>query len=219
LARYLAYYRVPSVPGTNREVALSVQSEAVKRFVRARGKLLGKFIEDEGPNQRRRAQFEAAIKSAKRHDATLVIPRFRPIHRSAAFVDRLRDENVEFVALDMPEANRATIASMAAAAAEHRRRVSERIRASLRIAKSRGKRLGNPKIAVARPEAVQAASDRARESRQALRGDVVQLREDGRSLRAIADELNRRGIPTARGREWHASSVRRILAEANGLSA
>ena len=47
---------------------------------------------------------------------------------------------------------------------------------------------------------------------QELRRQVVELRKEGRSLRAIADELNGRRTPTSRGREWHASSVRNILA-------
>jgi DNA invertase Pin-like site-specific DNA recombinase len=190
----------------------------VRSFVDSGDALVDQFTEDEGPHQRRRPHFEEAIKSAKRHDATLVIPRFRPIHRSAAFVDRLRDEDVDFVALDMPEASRATIASIAAAAVQHRRIVSERIQASLLAAKSRGAQLGNPEIAVARAKAVKAAREKAQETRLALRGEVLRLRKEGRSLRAIADELNRRDIPTARGREWHASSIRKILAEPGGVS-
>ena len=218
MARYVAYYRARSGPGNNKDAALSAQTQATRGLLEAGDALVAEFTEDEAPHQRRRPHFEAAVRSAKRHDAMLVIPRFRPIRRSAGFVDRLQDEGVEFVALDMPEANRSTIACIAAAAAQHRRTVSERIRASLLVAKSRGKRLGNPEIAAARRKAVESASNKAQEARQALRGEVVELRNEGRSLRAIADELNRRDIPTARGREWHASSVRKILAQANGMS-
>jgi hypothetical protein len=32
------------------------------------------------------------------------------------------------------------------------------------------------------------------------------------TLRAIAEALNARGIPTARGGEWHAMTVRNVLA-------
>jgi DNA invertase Pin-like site-specific DNA recombinase len=216
LAKYVAYYRVRSGPGHRRDAALLAQSEAVASFVGSGDTLVAEFTEDEGPHQRRRPHFEEAI---KRHHATLVIPRFRPVHRSAVYVGRLRDQDVDFVALDMPEASRAMIVPIAAAAVEHRRTVSERIRASLLAAKSRGTQLGNPDIALARPKAVKAAREKAQKSRLALRSEVLRLRNEGRSLRAIADELNSRNIPTARGREWHASSVRKIFAEANGPSA
>lgn len=206
-----------SGPGNNQDNALSAQREAVRNFVKAEP--VDEFTENEGSHQRRRPHFEEAIKSAKRHHATLVIPRFRPIHRSAVFVDRLRDEGIDFVALDIPEANPSTITSIAAAAAEHRRMVSERIKTSLQAAKASGRGLGNPEIACAQIKALQAASDLAQEKRQALRGEVVELCRKRRSLRAIADELNRGKIPTARGRRWHASSVRKILGEAGGPTA
>lgn len=218
MARFVAYYRMRSVPGEDREAALWLQRDAVRSFVAANGELIDEFIEDETLHQRRKPHFEAALTSARRHHAKLLVPRFRPIHRTAAFVSRLRDEGVDFVALDMPGASRATIASLAVAAARHRRAVSERIKRSLQAAKARGRGPGNPEIELARPKAVQAASDKAQGKRQAVRGEVVELRKDGRSLRAIADEFNRRGIPTARGREWHASSIRTILAEVNGLA-
>jgi DNA invertase Pin-like site-specific DNA recombinase len=217
LARYVAYYRVRSGPGKDRNIALSAQREAVKSFVAGNSELVEEFTEEETLQHRRRPHFEEALKSARRHHATLVIPRFRAIRRTAAFVDGLREAGVDFVALDMPAANPATIATLAADAAQHRRGVAERIRASLQAAKASGKRLGNPKISVVRAKGVQIASDLAQEKRQAVRVEVVELRANGRSLRAIADDLNRKGIPTTRGREWHASSVRKILAEAGDL--
>jgi DNA invertase Pin-like site-specific DNA recombinase len=210
----VAYYRVRSGPRSSRDDALAVQRDAFKGFVGPDDKLVDEFVEDEGSHQRRRPHFEAAIKSAKRHDATLVIPRFRRIHRTATFVEQLRDADIDFVALDMPGANRESIASIVVAARQHRRLVSERIRASLQAAGTRGRRLGNPEIARAQPIAVQAARASAQEVRQALLIKVREMTAEGRSLRAIAGELNRAGIPSARGREWHASSVRTILTEA-----
>ena len=39
-----------------------------------------------------------------------------------------------------------------------------------------------------------------------------ELQAEGRSLRSIAAELDRRGVPTKEGRPgWHHSSVKRIL--------
>jgi Recombinase len=42
---------------------------------------------------------------------------------------------------------------------------------------------------------------------------IAELRQAGaRSLNAIADRLNKRGIPTARGGHWSATQVARVLA-------
>lgn len=40
---------------------------------------------------------------------------------------------------------------------------------------------------------------------------AVELREDGRSFRAIATELNRAGLTTKRGVKWSGTQVRRII--------
>ena len=40
---------------------------------------------------------------------------------------------------------------------------------------------------------------------------IFQMREDGHTLRGIAEELNEQGIPTKRGGDWHASTVRYVL--------
>jgi hypothetical protein len=46
---------------------------------------------------------------------------------------------------------------------------------------------------------------------QDLAGIVASIRADGASsFHAVADELNRQGITTARGSRWHAATVQRL---------
>ena len=45
---------------------------------------------------------------------------------------------------------------------------------------------------------------------------IEQIRAGGASLRQIAAELNARGIKTARGGKWHATTVRNILLVQSG---
>ncbi len=52
---------------------------------------------------------------------------------------------------------------------------------------------------------------RARERAEELAPIVWNLRRDGLSLTSIAEEMNRRRIPTPRGGKWQTSSVHRIL--------
>jgi DNA invertase Pin-like site-specific DNA recombinase len=40
---------------------------------------------------------------------------------------------------------------------------------------------------------------------------IFNLREEGESLRSIADTLNAAGVPTKRGGDWHASTVKHVL--------
>lgn len=43
-----------------------------------------------------------------------------------------------------------------------------------------------------------------------VRHRVAEMRTEGKSFRAIADELNAGDVPTARGGRWHASTVRHV---------
>ena len=71
--------------------------------------------------------------------------------------------------------------------------------------KVRGKQVGND-AAVARIKAV--ASERA----ENLKAIVEDIRAQGvTSVRTMTDELNHRGILTARGGEWHPTTVARLL--------
>jgi hypothetical protein len=47
---------------------------------------------------------------------------------------------------------------------------------------------------------------------------IVPLRKQGMKLEAIANELNKRNIPTARGGKWTATTVSRILGRLQNVS-
>jgi DNA invertase Pin-like site-specific DNA recombinase len=89
----------------------------------------------------------------------------------------------------------------AALAQKERALISARTKAALAQAKARGVRLGNPDLpAVNRAQAAERA--------EALRPIFTEL--SGRSLRAIASELNTRGFKTARGKSWSSPTVLRV---------
>ncbi len=93
--------------------------------------------------------------------------------------------------------------------------ISARTKAALAAAKARGVKLGGPKLRIARKNAV--ASIKANADRQAANvlPIIREIQKTGAStLRNVADALNARGIPTARGGKWYAASVRNALSRA-----
>jgi DNA invertase Pin-like site-specific DNA recombinase len=103
----------------------------------------------------------------------------------------------------------------AALAEKERAMISARTKAALSAAKARGVKLGGPKLKVARKNA--AASIKANADRQAANvlPIIREIQKAGAStLRDLADALNARGIPTARGGKWYAASVRNVLSRA-----
>jgi len=70
--------------------------------------------------------------------------------RNVAFISALMENGTDFIACDMPTANRLTIHILAAVAEHEREMISKRTTAALAEAKRRGTKLGNPRIEEAR---------------------------------------------------------------------
>ena len=101
----------------------------------------------------------------------------------------------------------------AALAEKERALIAGRTKAALAAAKARGVKLGNPNIEYARERAIAVIKGEADRACSNLLPIIAEIRESGATtLRAIADALNARGVPTPRGGRWHATSVRNALA-------
>jgi DNA invertase Pin-like site-specific DNA recombinase len=109
-----------------------------------RWKLVAEYVEVESGKRNSRPQLRAAISHAKATGAKLVIARLDRLARNLHFVSSLQERGVDFVAADMPDANRLTIHIIAAVAEAVGRTISENTKTALAAAKARGVKLGNP---------------------------------------------------------------------------
>lgn len=206
---FVAYYRVSTDRQGASGLGLDAQRAAVASFVSGRGELAAEFTEIESGRRNDRPELHAAMTACQRQRATLVIAKLDRLARNVAFIANLMESGVEFVAVDMPQANRLTLHILAAVAEHEREMISERTRVALSAAKARGVKLGNPRPDI--PAAVAARIARMAKVRATVAPLIERLRAQGMSLRAIAADLNARRIPTATGRQWHASSVANVL--------
>jgi DNA invertase Pin-like site-specific DNA recombinase len=155
------------------------------------------------------------IESGKRHAnwsqlrAVLIIARLDRLARNVAFIANLMDSGAEFVAVDMPTANRLTVHILAAVAEHEREMISQRTKAALAQAKTRGTKLGNPQPLAALAYA-KAATAHLKPAPEVLRL-IADHRAQGLTFRAIASTLNALALHTPRGKPWYASSVRNML--------
>jgi DNA invertase Pin-like site-specific DNA recombinase len=129
------------------------------------------------------------------------------------------ETGIEFVAADMPFANKLTIHILAAVAEHEREAISSRTKAALAAAKARGVKLGGPMLRLGQRNG--ATANRAEADRFAA-NTLPLIREAQKtgasSLRAIAGILNARGVRTARGGKWAATQVRDILRRAGAVT-
>jgi DNA invertase Pin-like site-specific DNA recombinase len=216
----ISYLRVSTARQGASGLGLEAQRAAVAAFTAAGGhKLTAEFVEVESGAKAARPQLAAALTSCRLHRATLVIAKLDRLARNMAFIANLMDGGVEFVACDMPHANRLTLHLLAAIAEHEREMISQRTRAALQAAKARGVRLGNPNGAAALLDGCRAAAGRSTAVRQAkavlhavgVQSLLAELWQQGLSCARIAAALNFKGVPSSSGGHWYAEQVRRSV--------
>lgn len=223
--RTINYYRVSTAKQGKSGLGEAAQRAAIDAFCSTRGcEVLGEYTEQESGKRDDRPELAKALHHAKVTGATLVIAKLDRLSRNLAFLAKLQDAGTKFLAVDMPEANELTIHIMAAMAQAERKAISKRTKEALAVAKARGckadgspfkaGRLGNPMGAQAfgshkgNGPAVEAIKAKAKAFAMDVMPIIQAIRSEGHtSLRAIARELNSRGIVTARGGKWAPQSV------------
>ena len=212
---YIAYLRVSTVRQGESGLGMDAQRSAVEAFVRQHGgAIVGTYIEVESGKRSDRPELAKALQAARKGKAVLLIAKLDRLARNVAFISRMMDAGVDFVACDQPFASRLTLHILAAVAEDEARRISERTKAALVVAKARGVKLGSPIAAETAATARAARSRYASAANAKTRTVIADIRASGvTTLAAIGKALEARGVRTPAGREtWQPVQVARLLA-------
>jgi DNA invertase Pin-like site-specific DNA recombinase len=123
---------------------------------------------------------------------------------------------IRFIVTELgPEVDAFTLHIYATLAQRERELIAARTKDALAAAEARGVKLGGPKINVARELAIAKNKELADRYASKVLPVIRDLQRSGfLSLHQLANELNARRVPTARGGRWHAKSVANVLARA-----
>ena len=219
LPTFVTYLRVSTQRQGQSGLGLEAQKKAVQDYAASSGgKVLAEFVEVESGKRNDRPQLTQAMQRCRLTGAVLLIAKLDRLSRDAHFLIGLEKAGVEFVAADMPHANRLTVGIMALVAQQEREAISARTKAALAAAKARGVKLGGYRggPALNPAEGTQAASEARRKAAQGFAEQVgpmvKELTGQGLSLRQVAAKLTEQGIRTARGgKVWTAAGVSRVM--------
>ena len=217
----VAYLRVSTARQGQSGLGLDGQRAAIAGYCASTGATVSKeFVEVESGKHNDRAVLRNALAYAKRTRSRLVIGKLDRLARNVAFIANLMESDVEFVALDVPGANRLLLHVMASVAEAEGRAISDRTVAALRQAKARGVKLGaaDPR---SRNLSAEAASKGAALGAKAMREKarahyaeaipvVTKLRESGLSFAAIAARMNDDGYRSQAGSPWTPMTAKRV---------
>jgi DNA invertase Pin-like site-specific DNA recombinase len=208
------YARVSTGRQGRSGLGLDAQKVAVEAFAAQQGiKLAGEYIEVETGKGHdalaRRPKLAEALAHAKRLKAPVVVSKLCRLGRDVHFISGLMANRVPFIVAELgPEVDPFMLHIYAAVAQKERSLIATRTKDALQAAKLRGKKLG--RTGKLRAKVNKAAAKARAVDLKPLLGELEA--EGITSVRAIAAELNRRGVPTAAGGAWHPTSVARLLA-------
>jgi DNA invertase Pin-like site-specific DNA recombinase len=213
----ITYLRVSTAQQGRSGLGLEAQREACRRFAEAQGfAITGEHVEVETGKGSdaldRRPELGSALADARKARCPILVAKLDRLSRDVHFISGLMAQKVPFVVAELGADVDPFMLHLYAALAEQERRViSRRTKDALAAAKARGTVLGSHGKVMG-PMLAERNKRAAADSAEALRGTVEQLRAEGfTTVRAIAAELNRKGVKTATGAQWHGTSVQRLL--------
>lgn len=213
---FVAYYRVSTDKQGRSGLGLEAQRKAVEGHIGSAAD--HEFVEIESGKRSDRPELVKALDLAELTHSTLIVAKLDRLSRDAEFLHRLLNHKVQIVFADMPFADKMVISVMAALAEWEREQISQRTKVALEATRARGTRLGGDRgnLGLVRSKGAQASSaarSKAANDRNAkVLAQIAIAKAAGHaSTRAIAGFLNSKGIRTARGAEWRATQVHRLL--------
>jgi len=214
----VAYIRVSTSRQGKSGLGLEAQRENIARFAKAEGyELVDEFLEVETGKGAdaldRRPKLKLALNAARRQRCSVVVAKLDRLSRDVHFISGLMAEKVPFIVTELGADVDPFILHLYAALGEKERRlIAARTKAALAIRKAQGKALGGPKLAEARDLAQEAIKSNADKQAATVLPIIRAAQKAGATtLREIAEALNARGVHTARGGKWYATSVKNII--------
>lgn len=213
--KFIAYYRVSTVKQGLSGLGLEAQRSAVAAYLNGgEWVVLAEYQEVETGKGSdpldKRPQLRAALAACKKSGATLIIAKLDRLARNVHFVSGLLEAGVDFVAADMPHANKVMIQMHAVMSEWERDQISTRTKAALSAAKARGVVLGKAGPENLRPN-IEERKLAAKAFAEKHRSILLAMKSQGLSQRMMVKELNVLGIKATKGGQWSLLQLQRVL--------
>jgi len=129
--KFIGYIRVSTDKQGKSGLGLEAQRKAIMDYLNGGSwELIAEYVEIESGKIDERVELQKALKHCNMTGATLVIAKLDRLSRDSHFIGSVMKSGIEFIACDMPAANKFTIHILAAVAEHEREMISTRTRAA-----------------------------------------------------------------------------------------
>ena len=216
MKKFVTLKRVSTREQGNSGLGLEAQERDIQLFLENYAEspyeVVKEFVEIQSGKDTDRQVLKDAISFAKKHKCCLLVAKLDRLSRKLSVIASLmEDKDLEFKVAQMPFADKFQLHIYGALAEQERDFISIRTRSALQAYKQRNphKKLGSPSYQVEKLN--EGKKKKALEEAKKVSGLILPLRKQGASLRNICNTLNKSGITTCRGNEFHPSLVSRML--------
>jgi DNA invertase Pin-like site-specific DNA recombinase len=214
----IGYTRVSTKGQKKSGLGLEAQRTAIEAFATAEGFVVTQWFTEAESGAgadalETRPQLKAALAAARKGKAVVLVAKLDRLSRDVYFIAGLMAHRIEFIVTELGRQDDPFVLHMYAALAQKERAlISKRTKEALAATKSRGTKLGmraRSKSEIRRLSALGVAgSQRAATARlKPLEWSIKASLTEGVTLRAAAELLNDRGVPSPAGGRWHGPSL------------
>ena len=171
--------------------------------------MIGEFTDIKSGKDDDRPELQKAIELAEKTGAVLLVAKLDRLSRKVSFISAIMErKRLNLTVASFPTADKFSLHIYAALAEQERDFISLRTKQALAPLKGTGK-LGGNRGNIDRANA--AARKVAYNHAAKVMDTIVPLKQSGRTLQQIANTLNKSGVVTSRGGQWHPTTVSNIL--------
>ncbi len=124
---YVAYFRVSTKSQSNTGNGLDIQKNELAKFAKNRGgEIVSSFEEVISGSKAQRIELAKALDLCKKMNYTLLVHKIDRLSRESTLIETLRNEKINFVFANMPDANPLTIDLLLTIAKHERTTINER---------------------------------------------------------------------------------------------
>ena len=220
---YVAYYRVSTARQGNSGLGLEAQRTTILNFLKGIQPRQEFTDVETGTNKgNNRDALQQAIRVSKSTNSTLVIAKLDRLARNVRFITSLMESGIDFIACDMPSANKFTIHIFAALAEQEAEMISQRTKLALQEKKKQGFKLGNPenltREAIDKGRSTMQMNAANNENNRKAGALIVSMKSTGKTFAEITNEVNSLGFRTRRNCMFRVMQVQRLYDRYNKIA-